>query len=258
MGVFTELSIILESTSSDHKAATMALRTGSFNVPTASLLTVLSLEIASSCFPGPFAALSMSSTSTSEHLATLLIILEKLYALNAVCDLTGFVLVNATHNIAAHDLARLFVQGVLLKNGLCGLVVVDDGSTLKGLFHIGVYDILNIDIHVTVPGNHKAVAVEYFHRCLNKAVTIGAKDRGTDVVFVEQAAHTVDGCGSPIDGTGIIKSVPAVGRPFRSPFDLSPRPALAPAPTSNQCSNVHAFLCFASPVLSLLSKSFDY
>ena len=42
------------------------------------------------------------------------------------CDLTGFLIVNATHNNTAHDLARLFVQEVLLKIGFCGLVVVDD------------------------------------------------------------------------------------------------------------------------------------
>jgi hypothetical protein len=50
-----------------------------------------------------------------------------------MCNLTGFVLVNAADNIAAHDLAPLSVQEVLLKIGFCGLVVVDDGSNFKGL-----------------------------------------------------------------------------------------------------------------------------
>jgi hypothetical protein len=54
--------------------------------------------------------------------------------LNAMCNLTGFVLVSATSNITAQDLPRLFVQDVLLKIGFCGVVVVDDGSTFKGLF----------------------------------------------------------------------------------------------------------------------------
>jgi hypothetical protein len=141
------------------------------------------------------------------------------YLLNAMCDLTGFVLVNATSNITAHDLARLFVQKVLLKIGLCGLVVVDDGSTFKGLFQ-SVCDILHIDIHFAARGNHKAVAVEHFHRFLNK-VAIAANDRGTNIVFVE-AAHTAAYAwnSSPIDGTDIIRSVPAVGRPFRFPFSV--------------------------------------
>ena len=54
--------------------------------------------------------------------------------MNAMCDQTGFVLVNATNHITAGNLARIFLQEVLLKIGLCGLVVVDDGSTFKGIF----------------------------------------------------------------------------------------------------------------------------
>jgi hypothetical protein len=167
------------------------------------------------------------------------------YLLNAMCDLTGFVLVNATNNITAHDLARLLVQEVLLKIGFCGLISVDDGSTFKGLFQ-EVCSLLNIEIHVAARGNHKAVGVEKFHRFLNKAVAIAANDRGTNAVFVE-AAHTAAYAwnSSPIDGTDIIRSVPAVGRPFRFPFDLSLSPT--PAPTSNQASDVHAFLRLSSP-----------
>ncbi len=167
------------------------------------------------------------------------------YLMNAMCDLTGFVLVNATNNISAHDLARLLVQEVLLKVGFCGLLVVDDGSTFKGLFQT-VCSILNIDIHVAARGNHKAVGVEHFHRFLNKAVAIAANDRGTNTVFVE-ASHTAAYAwnSSPIDGTDIIRSVPAVGRPFCFPFDLSLSPR--PTPTEQQASDVHAFLRLASP-----------
>ena len=167
------------------------------------------------------------------------------YLMNAMCDLTGFVLVNATNNITAHDLARLLVQEVLLKVGFCGLIVVDDGSTFKGLFQ-SVCSILNIDIHVAARGNHKAVGVEHFHRFLNKAVAIAANDRGTNTVFVE-ASHTAAYAwnSSPIDGTDIIRSVPAVGRPFRFPFDLSLSPT--PTPTMQQATDVHAFLRLAGP-----------
>ncbi len=45
--------------------------------------------------------------------------------------------------------------------------------------------------------------------------------------------------------TDVIRSVPAVGRPFRFPFDLSLSPA--PTPTSNQALDVHAFLRLAGP-----------
>jgi hypothetical protein len=110
------------------------------------------------------------------------------YLLNAMCDLTGFVLVSATSNITAHDLARLFVQDVLLKIGFCGVVAVDDGRTFKGMFKT-VCLMLSLSFHAAAKGNHKAVGVEHFHRFLNKAVAIAANDRGTPTVFVE-AAHT--------------------------------------------------------------------
>jgi hypothetical protein len=167
------------------------------------------------------------------------------YLMNSMCDLTGFVLVTATNDTTAHNLARLLVQDVLLKVGFCGLIVVDDGSTFKGLFK-AVCSLLNIDLHVAARGNHKAVGVEHFHRFLNKAVAIAGNDRGTNTVFVE-AAHTAAYAwnSSPIDGTDIIRSVPAVGRPFRFPFDLSLSPT--PTPTQQQATDVHAFLRLAGP-----------
>jgi hypothetical protein len=99
------------------------------------------------------------------------------YLLNAMCDLTGFVIINAVRSITAANLAHVFVQEVLLKIGfLCGLVVVDDGSTFKGLFQ-SVCTLLGITFHAATRGNHKAVGVEHFHRFLNKAVGITTQDR---------------------------------------------------------------------------------
>jgi hypothetical protein len=162
------------------------------------------------------------------------------YLLNAMCNLTGFVLVPATSNITAHNLARRFAQDVLLKIGFCGVVVVDDGSTFKGLFKT-VCLMLGLSFHVAAKDNHKAVGVEHFHWFLNNAVAIAANDRGTPTVFVE-STHTAAYAwtSSPIDGTNIIRSVPAAGRPLRIPFDLSLCPT--PTPTTDQATNVHAFL----------------
>lgn len=96
---------------------------------------------------------------------------------------------------------------------------------------------------------HKAVSVEHFHRFLNKALGIAAIDHGTPKVFVE-GAHTAAYAwnSSPIDGTDIIRSVPAVGRPFRFPFDLSL--SSWPTPTQSQAADVHAFLRLAAPTTS--------
>jgi hypothetical protein len=68
------------------------------------------------------------------------------------------------------------------------LIVIDDGSTFKGLFQ-SVCNILHIDIHVPACGSHKAVGVEPFHKFLNKAVAIAANNHGTNTIFVK-AAHT--------------------------------------------------------------------
>ena len=165
--------------------------------------------------------------------------------MNFMDDLTVFVIFNATSNITANDLSYLFVQEVLLKVGFCGLVVVDNGSTFKGLFQ-SVYALLNISFHIAARGNHKAVGVDNFQRFLNKSVAIAANDRGTNSVFVE-ASHTASYAwnSSHIEGTEIIHSVPDVVQPFRFPFDLSLFPTSSP--TIQQATNIRAFLSLASP-----------
>jgi hypothetical protein len=176
-----------------------------------------------------------------------------------MCDLTRFVIVTATSDISSHNLARLFMQEVLLKVGFCGLVVVDAGSTFKGIFQT-VCSLLGLTLHNAAKGNHKAVGIEKFHRFLNNAVKIAANNRGTNEIFVE-AAHTSAYAwnSSPIDGTDIIRSVPAVGCPFRFPFNLSF--GSIPVPTTSQAQDAHSFLRlssshsqFAKQVLWLLTE----
>jgi hypothetical protein len=104
---------------------------------------------------------------------------------------------------------------------MCGLVVVDAGSTFCGIF-ADACALLGLRLHPASRGNHKAVSVERFFRYLNKAVTIASSDRGTLLVWVEAAmiATYAWNC-SPIDGTDVVRSVPAMGREFRFPFDLA-------------------------------------
>jgi hypothetical protein len=125
------------------------------------------------------------------------------YLMNAMYNLTGFVLVNASNDITAGNLGRIFVQEVLLTIGFCGLVVVHNGSTFKGVFdQVGL--LLGINYHPASPGSHKAVSVEHFHRFLNKSLGSAANDRGTPKVFVE-GAHTAAYAwnSSPINTTDI-------------------------------------------------------
>jgi hypothetical protein len=80
--------------------------------------------------------------------------------------------------------------------------------------------------------NHKAVSVKRFFQYLNKAVTIASSDRGTNLVWVDSSmiATYAWNC-SPIDGTDVVRNVPARGCEFRFPFDLnmdSVTPAVRP------------------------------
>ena len=92
---------------------------------------------------------------------------------------------------------------------------------------------------------------------MNQAVGIAANDRDTISIFVE-AAYTAAYAwnSSPIDGTDIIRSVPAVGRPFRFPYDLTILGK--PTPTQLQASDVHAFCVWLLLPLNSLKVFCDY
>ncbi len=162
------------------------------------------------------------------------------HLLSAMCDLTQFVVSVPAHDIHAHELARLLFQEILLKVGMCGLIVVDAGSTFCGVF-ASACELLGIRLHAASRGNHKAVSVERFFRYLNKAVTIASSDRGTPLVWVEASmiATYAWNC-SPIDGTDVVRSVPAMGREFKFPFDFAVDAASAatPAPLLDPSTSV--------------------
>ena len=106
------------------------------------------------------------------------------HLLAAMCDLTGFVICHPVKDTTANSLARIFMEEVLLKVGLCGLVVVDAASVFLSVFK-EMCDALGLRFHPAARGNHKAVSVERFFRYLNKAVAIAANDQNTNQVFIE-------------------------------------------------------------------------
>ena len=113
------------------------------------------------------------------------------------------------------------MQHVLMKFGLCHLVVLDDGSPLKGAF-IAMCNALNLNYDVLAKRNHKGLTVKNVHRFLNKSVTIAAEDRGTDDIFVPAGITTGYAWNSaPIDGTDILRSIPVIGRELRFPIDIN-------------------------------------
>ena len=140
--------------------------------------------------------------------------------LNAMCDMTQFVVSTPVKCLVAAHIARAFMEGVLLKVGLCVVVVVDEGREFCSLFR-DMCRLLNIKCHVVAKRNHKAVGVERYHRFLNHSQRICSEERGTPASFVECGLTTAYAWNaSPIDGTDIVRSVPAIGRVLRFPLDI--------------------------------------
>jgi len=133
------------------------------------------------------------------------------YLLAGMCDLTGFVVQTAVTSITSHDLARIFYQEFLLKFRMCGMVVIDAGSSFLAVFE-AMCVALSIRFHAAAKGNHKAVSVECYFRFINKAVTIAINDRDDPTVWVPASMTACYAWNSgPIDGTDILCSVAAIG-----------------------------------------------
>jgi hypothetical protein len=176
-----------------------------------------------------------------------------------MCDLTGFVIGHPVSDITASGLASVFMSDVLLKVGLCGMVVVDAASAFLSVFE-AMCNVLNIKFHAAARGNHQAVSVERFFRYLNKALTIASSERNSNQVWVETSHCAIYAWNSScIDGTDIMRSVAAVGREFKFPLDLSLQSE--PKPVDGSVFAVHAFLrlaqensTFAGQILRLLTE----
>ena len=107
-----------------------------------------------------------------------------------------------------------------MKFGMCYLIVLDDGTPFKGAF-VAMCQSLNLNYEILAKRNHKGLSVEHFHRFLNKSVTIAAEDRGTIDIFVPTGIAAEYAWNSaPIDGTDILRIIPAIGRELHFPFDI--------------------------------------
>ena len=165
---------------------------------------------------------------------------EKGYLLNALCDLTQFVVSIVTFDVSSNNLGKLFMEHVFLSFGCCAVVVVDDGSNFKGEF-AEMCKILKLTLWTLSRGNHKGNGAERYHRFLNKTQAIVGNDRGTHSTFVQNAKTSQYAWNSaPIDGTDVTRSMAALGREFRFPLDIEmlPKP---PMNDSNQ-SQLQAYL----------------
>jgi len=83
--------------------------------------------------------------------------------MNALCDLTQFVISNIVEDPCATKLAKLFMEHVVLTFGICAIVVVDADSKFKVLF-ADMCSALRITFWPLARGNHKSLGIERYHR----------------------------------------------------------------------------------------------
>lgn len=127
-----------------------------------------------------------------------------------VCDMSQLVAAVRVPDETSAILADHSMQYMLIKFGMCYLVVLDDGAPL------------NLNYNALAKRNHKGFPVEYFHHFLNKSVTIAAEDRGTNNLFLSTGVTAGYASNSvPIDGIDILRSVPAIGRKVHFPLKMS-------------------------------------
>ena len=76
---------------------------------------------------------------------------------------------------------------VLIRFGLYHLVVLDDDNPFKGSFNT-MCQVLLLNSDVLAKRKQRRCMVDHYHRFFNKNITISAKDRGTNDIFVRLGA----------------------------------------------------------------------
>ena len=182
------------------------------------------------------------------------------YWLIAMEDITGAVIpVKVGSGPHASLLAELFMRHIILRVGLCSAVCIDDDGKFKGFFK-SMCEALQLRYIPLAKGNHQGMRVERFNRFLNKVCTIVANDRDhmpSSAFAVDVAAYAWNS--APIEGTDVVRSLPAFGRIFRFPFDVEL--AQLPTPTDDCAVATTDFLNataatkhLATDILSILKE----
>ena len=87
--------------------------------------------------------------------------------INAMRDLTQFIILYITTYTKAESLAKLFMEEVVLSFGRVAVAVVDTDRQFKGSFE-EMCKFLQIKFWPLACGNHKVKSVEKYHRLLKK------------------------------------------------------------------------------------------
>lgn len=140
--------------------------------------------------------------------------------LSAMDDLSSAVIVTTIQEHNSAHFGRRFLENVLLRTGITGVVVVDADSKFRDVFQ-QMCAALRIRWVPLARGNHKGLRVERFHRFLNKLVTAECRRRGTNQVFPE-TCHTAAYAwnSAPTDDSDITRSYVAFGLNFKFPMDV--------------------------------------
>ena len=138
-----------------------------------------------------------------------------------MCAMTQFVVVVPVLDETSATLASHFMQHVLMKLGMCYIVVLDYGTPFKDAF-IAICQVLNLSYDILAKRNYKGLSIEHFHCFLNKSVTVAEKERGDNNIFVHVSIVAGYAWNSaPIDGTDILRSIPTISRELHFLLDIN-------------------------------------
>ena len=107
------------------------------------------------------------------------------------------------------------MEEVVLSFVMVAVVVVYTDRWLRGAFE-AMCKCLQIIFLTLACGNHKVNSVEIYHWLLNKTQTIAGQERGShDVLIQNTKTYQYALNSSPIDDTGVMRSVAAFGGELR-------------------------------------------
>jgi hypothetical protein len=127
-----------------------------------------------------------------------------------ICNLIGFAILVLIKSILSSAVAVAFMERVPLQIGFCRSVHVNANNKFKSALE-AMCKLLSLQFSTAVKGNHQSISIDQFFKYANKAVTIATKDRATLSIWIPAILlDTYAWNCSPIDGTDILWSIPAV------------------------------------------------
>ena len=98
--------------------------------------------------------------------------------MNAMCDLTQFIVSIIVSDAYSEPFGKLFIEQVVFSFGMVAVIVVGANCKFLGLFE-EMCNELELKLWALSRSNHKGLHVESYHSFLNKTKTIVGQDRGT-------------------------------------------------------------------------------